>query len=190
MITGAETILAGILALTSAAGHPIDLRFANAIAEDTASAVDAAHELPLAGAAGPEATGLMLAGLAYNESLFRPEVDDCRVRGALGEITIWQLIPGPNWAGHSMAEICGNRKLGATLALGVLVRARRQTRTVTGLFRAYTSGKAWVDSEQARERDRTYGTVCKTASIRITGVIAAWVPKVPPAWLASYVGDS
>lgn len=190
MSAGAEIVLAGILALTSSAGHPIDLKFANAIAEDTAAAVEVAQELPLAGAAGREATGLMLTGLAYNESLFRADVDDCTTRGKLGEITIWQLIPGPNWAGHSMTEICHDRKLGASLALGVLVRARRQTRTVTGLFRAYTSGKAWVDSEQARERDRTFGTVCKTASIRMTGVMADWVPKVPPAWLASYVGDS
>lgn len=188
MSAGAPLLLAGIMGLTTAhPAHPIEPQLAEALAEDTAATVESALDLPLSGEAARAATGLMLIGLAFDESAFRTEVDDCRVRGKLGEITAWQLIPGPNWGKHSDREICANRRLAASLALAVLVRARKQTRTVTGLFRAYTSGKPWVDSTQARDRDRTFGSVCKSAHVQMRGVIADWSM---PAWLASYADDS
>lgn len=161
------TALALVAIGTLTQAHPLPMPEASEYAVAMANAVGNA---PLA-TLDPERTVLLLTALGYEESGFQRTVNRCRregserlnVRGRAGEVGTWQLIPGPNWEGHTARKICNDTALQAQLALDVLHRAElsRQRPSGEGPFitffvRAYTSGPALLDTPSARERIATY----------------------------------
>jgi hypothetical protein len=88
------------------------------------SAVVATHEKEVfAGEGGDVALAMMLVALAKHESEFLASVDSCVRRGDDGRsITLFQILRGPNWGGHTADEICGDRKLAVKLAIRLLAR--------------------------------------------------------------------
>jgi hypothetical protein len=105
-----------------------ELRY-DSIADDIAAVVSDPEETPLFdGEAGREATGLLLASIAWHESAFRRDVDVCKGTRSKGDhgrsIGLLQLMSGPNYEGHKAKEICADRKLAIRLGLHVLQRAK------------------------------------------------------------------
>lgn len=99
------------------------------IAADIGDVVSDEDEPPLFdGPAGREATGLLLASIAWHESGFRKDVDTCKGPMSMGDsgrsVGLLQIIEGPNREGHTTKEICADRKLQLRLGLHVLRRAK------------------------------------------------------------------
>jgi transglycosylase-like protein with SLT domain len=92
------------------------------IAQDIVMAVEnPLGDLPFDGPAAKEASAVLLAAIARNESGYDPRVRNCTRRGDHGRsISVFQLIQGPSRGGYSELEICTNPQLAAKLALEVL----------------------------------------------------------------------
>jgi len=146
-------VLAAVLGVAEgpAVKEPERLR---SIGEDISAAV-AVHERPVFGGEGGRlATALMLVAIAKHESEFHADVDDCSRRGDIGRsITIFQLLRGPNWAGHEARKICDDRKLAAKLALDLLSRPLQNPRRLTPqmLVNAYATGSPGTSNQAARD---------------------------------------
>lgn len=126
----------------------------NAIAEDMVRVVEAEasdKRLDLTDSVA------MLAAVAIHESGLRESVENCRNAGDGGKsIGLGQVMRGPNWEGHTRAEICGSRKLQLQLALHTIGRCNVKGRSKEAIFRCYTSGSAGVDSAAARSEYKLY----------------------------------
>jgi hypothetical protein len=141
-----------------------ETRYAS-IADDIAAVVSDPDEEPLFdGDAGREATGLMLAAIAWHESAFRRDVDICKGAHSRGDhgrsIGLLQLMSGPNYEGHSAKDICADRKLAIRLGLHVLRRAKS---TCAGSPRrwlqSYAAGGCGIRSNVSRDVCRAYERV-------------------------------
>ena len=145
-----ETVMIALSLLPAARTHQVDP------SREIVAAVESTNDLPL----DPEASAVLLLTMAWHESGLRADVATCRIKGAAGELGLWQIMPGgPNLGIYTPAEVCADLALQARLALGVLTRARRQGATIGDLCRAYTSGDARRASWQARDREATFRRV-------------------------------
>ena len=146
-------VLAAILSVAKgpAAREPDRLK---AIAQDIAGAVQEHDKKVFRGDGGDLATSLMLVAIAKHESEFHAKVDDCSRRGDLGRsITLFQLLRGPNWGGHSDRAICDDRKLAVRLAIDLLARPmlRGLRATPQMIANAYATGSPGLATPASRE---------------------------------------
>ena len=117
-----SVVLAAMLTVAKgpAPTRPLD---STSIAQDISEAASARQGEMFKGGGADVALGMMLVAIAHHESGFLASVDTCTRRGDTGRsITLFQILRGPNWEGHSAQEICADRKLAVRLALNVLVR--------------------------------------------------------------------
>ncbi|MEP7126336.1 MAG: hypothetical protein ABJE95_35720, partial [Byssovorax sp.] len=120
------------------------------------------------------ALGMMLVAIAHHESGFLPSVDTCTRRGDTGRsISMFQILHGPNWEGHSAEEICANRKLAVRLALNVLVRPLAQRGkggkphlTPQQVLNAYVSGSAGHATAAARDMCVVWERLARGAGLK------------------------
>lgn len=129
----------------------------DSIAADIAAVLSDENEVPLfEGPAAREATGLLLATIAWHESGYRKDVDTCKgalSRGDHGRsVGLLQVMRGPNYEGHTAKEICSDRRLAIRLGLHVLRRAKETCPGVgpKGWVQSYTSGYCGVRSSSAK----------------------------------------
>lgn len=167
-----EIILAAIVSLP----QPQDPANLPRLAEDIALAAQLHDGAPFVGPARVEALSMALVAIAYHESSFRHPVATCRITGDRlpwqkahdgRSITLWQLMRGPSWDGHSRDELCWNQSLAAYVAAKVLRRYARPWNW-GGLFRGYASGSAGRDSWQARARCKTWERVSRKAGLVVS----------------------
>ena len=136
--------------------HDAELRY-DAIADDISTILsDETEPLLFTGPAGREATGLLLATIAWHESGFRKDVDTCTgalSRGDNGRsVGLLQVMRGPNYEGHTAKEICGDRRLAIRLGLHVLNRAKEtcQRMSPRGWVQSFVAGYCGWDTFSAR----------------------------------------
>jgi hypothetical protein len=130
--------------------------FAASIADAVVSRDEISHwldgsaaPLPLRGEAAAEGTVLLLVAIAGHESGFRAEVADCRIVGARGDVTAFQLLGVFARGGYSKAELCASPKLASGQALWVLARYGQRCRTPICIFRGYAAGNPAIRSAAA-----------------------------------------
>lgn len=105
-------------------------------------------------------SALALVAVAYHESGLRRDVQHCKVNGDAGRsITLWQLMRGRSWEGHTRERLCADNLAATRAALHTLMRAR--TADLAGRLRGYTSGSAAVDNRAAREMLAIYWTLAR-----------------------------
>ena len=130
------------------------------IAEDiTAVAMDEAEPPLFTGPAAREATAALLSTIAWHESGFRKDVDNCRGTYSKGDagrsISLLQVMSGPNYEGHSATEICEDRRLAIRLGLHVLRRAKNGCMGGLGgpriWLQSYGAGYCTVRSNVSRD---------------------------------------
>ncbi len=129
----------------------------DSIADDIAAILsDDSEPLLFTGPAGREATGLLLATIAWHESGFRKDVDTCTgalSRGDNGRsVGLLQVMRGPNYEGHTAKEICSDRQLAIRLGLHVLHRAKNACNRMSprGWVQSYTAGYCSWNTASAR----------------------------------------
>lgn len=148
-----------------------------AIAADVALAVELGA-VPFLGPAAREAAVVALVAIGFGESLWRPEVGDCRVTGDRGRsVGFWQVMRGPNWAGASREDICSNQALAAFLGLRAFAMHARPTRSHLGTFYGYASGSASKPSDAGRRHCFRWQTLATRA-----GLVASCFDKAPITW--------
>jgi len=160
-------VLAAILSLAKgpAAREPERMK---SIADDIVHAVQAHDKKVFQGDAGELATSLMLVAIAKHESEFLAKVDDCSRKGDLGRsITIFQLLRGPNWAGHEGREICDDRKLAAKLAIDLLARPllRGARATPQMIANAYATGSPGMGNTASRDICKLWEGLARDAGL-------------------------
>jgi hypothetical protein len=128
------------------------------IADDvTAVAMDESEAPLFSGPAGREATGLLLAAVAWHESGYRRDVDQCEGHLARGDhghsVGLLQIFSGPNYEGHTAKEICEDRRLAIRLGLHVLRRAKDACSRggPSAWLRGYASGSCTAGYASARQ---------------------------------------
>lgn len=147
-------VLAAILSLapTVEPAHAVEL--SRAIAGAVEHQAELAAWLPGAAAPlpdTPERTALALVEIAHHESGFRREVSDCRVVGARGDITAFQLLGWWARGGHTRGELCASPRLAARAALVVLATHARRCGSMAAAFRGYASGDCGRRTRAGRE---------------------------------------
>jgi hypothetical protein len=134
----------------------------SAIAGDITAAVEARAAEVFPGAGGRAALAMMLVAIAKHESDLDPAIDTCAKRGDGGRsITMFQILRGPNWAGHTAEALCKDRRLAARVAISVLARPieiaqrrgsiDRRLLTPQALVNAYATGSAGTATKASRE---------------------------------------
>jgi hypothetical protein len=155
------------------------------IAKDIVSAVDAAPELPFGGPAAKEASDVALLAIAYHESGLRLEVQDCsycdknKERGACDHgrsLTMYQVMRGRAWGGHTREELCTDNQLASRLALGVLTRASRGG--PQAMFQAY-AGCSARNCKAGRELQDQFRALATRAKLAPRGGPRNYVLMVP-----------
>lgn len=122
------------------------------IAHDIVDAVDHATRLPFDGPAAKEASAIALLAVAHHESGLRANIQDCSLCDAAltdgsgwcdggRSISMYQLMVGRAWAGHTREEICTDNRLATKLALRWLTHFSRNATPAT-MFRTYAGCKA------------------------------------------------
>ena len=148
--------------------HPgADFTRYRSIAEDVvAVAYDASEPPVFKGPHGRAKTALELAAIAALESQLRADVDDGRVRGELGEVSIFQVLlpsqtarvrltPGGGYAyasargdGWNYDDLITDRRKAAHVALAKV----RESWKACGNLSLYTSGACSDDEPKAKHR--------------------------------------
>jgi hypothetical protein len=164
----ASILMAAVLSVAKgkAAEEPERMK---AIASDIAFAVEKLDRPVFPGEGGKIGLGLMLVAIAKHESEFEGRVDDCSRRGDFGRsITIFQLLRGPNWQGHRAEAICSDRRLAATLALGLLTRPLDRFRQPTPqmLANAYATGSPGTETRAAHDICKLWEKLTAGAGLR------------------------
>lgn len=139
------------------------------IAHDLSEAAAARRAEMFKGAAADVALGMMLVAIAHHESGFLPSVDTCTRRGDTGRsISMFQILHGPNWEGHSAEEICANRKLAVRLALNVLVRPLKGKPRFTPqqVLNAYVSGSPGYTTAAAKDMCVVWERLARGAGLK------------------------
>lgn len=152
-------IVAAILSLA-----PIGEDRARAIAEPIAAAVGDEGFATI----GAEQTALLMVAVAWHESSFARDVEQCRRAGDQGRAwTIWQLRHA-YWGGPTPATICADPHAAARRAYGGLRRAFvARAFTVHGALAGYL-GRRESDPEVSR-RARTFERLVREAIERRAG---------------------
>jgi hypothetical protein len=166
-----------LAAVLSVARGPVaaDRARLQVIAQDIAAVAESSGAGVFPGEGGRAALALMLVAIAKHESDFHPAIDTCQKRGDGGRsISMFQLLRGPNWAGHSADEICGDRRLAASIAAGVLARPievaqaksfDRRLLTPQGLVNAYATGSPGFATDASREICAIWERLARTAGL-------------------------
>lgn len=130
------------------------------IANDIAAVVESRQNQVFTGDGGGVALAMMLVAIAKHESEFHAAVDSCARRGDGGRsITLFQILRGPNWAGHKAEEICADRRLAVQLTVDLLARpivlaaqpgAPRRAFTPQMIVNAYATGSSGMQTEASK----------------------------------------
>jgi len=141
----------------------------SSIARDI-SAVVAAHETEVFGGEGGDvALSMMLVALAKHESEFLASVDSCARRGDAGRsITLFQILRGPNWGGHTAEQICGDRRLAVKLAIRLLARplTSRAQLTPQMIVNAYATGSPGKENTASKDICTQWERLSQSAGLK------------------------
>lgn len=130
-----------------------------------ALAADIAYASELAESPLPSALhrAMALVAIARTESdRYRASVLSCVVRGRLGEVTAFQLMPG-HWLRVPVRDLCPTNAMAAWTALRILDRPCGR-RSVAAMFRGYAAGPCNVQSDVAKIQLATYQALLKRYS--------------------------
>jgi len=154
------------------------------IAQDISEAASARQAEIFKGGGADVALGMMLVAIAHHESGFLSSVDTCTRRGDTGRsISLFQILRGPNWEGHSAEEICGNRKLAIRLALNVLVRplqsSSRAHLSPQHLLNAYVTGSPGHTTASAKDMCVVWERLARGAGLKnaVCGAVRSYAVK-------------
>ncbi len=152
------------------------------IAQDISEAASARQAEIFKGGGADVALGMMLVAIAHHESGFLASVDTCARRGDLGRsISLFQLLRGPNWEGHSAEAICGNRKLAVRLALNVLVRPLKSKTHLSPqqLLNAYVTGSPGHTTASAKDMCSAWERLARGAGLQnaVCGAVRSYAVK-------------
>jgi hypothetical protein len=152
------------------------------IAQDISEAASARQAEIFHGGGADVALGMMLVAIAHHESGFLASVDTCTRRGDTGRsISLFQILRGPNWEGHSAEEICGNRKLAIRLALNVLVRPLNEKAHLSPqqLLNAYVTGSPGHMVTSAKDMCVVWERLARGAGLKnaVCGAIRSYAVK-------------
>jgi hypothetical protein len=154
LMTDLSTIVLSAVLSTVKGPASNDTARLTSIARDITTVVAAREAEVFAGDGGDVALAMMLVALAKHESEFLASVDSCARRGDAGRsITLFQILRGPNWAGHTADEICGNRKLAVKLTIRLLARplASRAKLTPQMIVNAYATGSPGRENTASKD---------------------------------------
>ena len=160
-----------LAAMLTVAKGPItnDVPRLTSIAQDISEASSARQGEMFKGGGADVALGMMLVAIAHHESGFLLSVDTCTRRGDTGRsITLFQILHGPNWQGHTAQEICANRKLAVRLALDVLVRPLEDKPRLSPqqVLNAYVSGSAGHGTAAAKDMCVVWERLARGAGLK------------------------
>lgn len=139
------------------------------IAHDISEAASARQGEMFKGGGADVALGVMLVAIAHHESGFLVSVDTCTRRGDTGRsITLFQILRGRNWEGHSAEEICANRKLAVRLALNVLARPLKAKARLSPqqILNAYVSGSPGYATAAAKDMCVVWERLARGAGLK------------------------
>ncbi len=168
-------VFAALMSLVRPSVHwaPVPEPQALIIADDIALAAQMLDGAPFTGDHRVEKLALALAAIVVHESNLAEKVASCRYAGdplpgrKPGDgrsITVFQLMRGASWRGHTRAAICSSGPLAAYLAARVL-SAHRRAPTPLGLFRGYASGDVTRNSAASERQCRMWVKVLKQAGV-------------------------
>src|SRR6185503_6148180 len=82
-------------------------------------------------------------------------------------ITLFQILRGPNWAGHTDSEICGDRKLAVKLTVRLLARplASGAKLTPQGIVNAYATGSPGKQNTASKDICAMWERLSKLAGL-------------------------
>ena len=152
------------------------------IAQDISEASSARQAEIFQGGGADVALGMMLVAIAHHESGFLASVDTCTRRGDTGRsISLFQILRGPNWEGHTAEEICGDRKLAIRLALNVLVRPLKGKARLSPqqLLNAYVTGSPGHTVGSAKDMCAVWERLARGAGLEraVCGAARSYVVK-------------
>jgi hypothetical protein len=139
------------------------------IAQDISEAATARQAEFFKGGGADVALGMMIVAIAHHESGFLASVDTCTRRGDTGRsISLFQILRGPNWEGHTAEEICKDRKLALRLALNVLVRPLKGQASVSPqqLLNAYVTGSPGRTADSAKDMCAVWEKLARGAGLK------------------------
>lgn len=139
------------------------------IAQDISDAATARQGEMFKGGGADVALGMMLVAIAHHESGFLASVDTCTRRGDTGRsISLFQILRGPNWEGHSAEEICRDRKLALRLALNVLVRPIKPNTHLSPqqILNAYVTGSPGRTTGSAKDMCAVWERLARGAGLK------------------------
>jgi len=163
-----SVVLAAMLTVVKGGAANDGPRLAS-IANDISEAASARQGELFQGTGADVALGMMLVAIAHHESGFLAAVDTCTRRGDAGRsISLFQILRGPNWEGHSAAEICGDRKLAVKLAVNVLVRPLKFTPRLSPqqVLNAYVTGSPGHTVGSAKDMCVAWERLARGAGIK------------------------
>jgi hypothetical protein len=164
-----------LAAMLTVAKGPVtnDTTRLTSIAQDISEGATARHPEIFKGGSADVALGMMMVAIAHHESGFLASVDTCTRRGDTGRsISLFQILHGPNWEGHSAQEICANRKLAVRLALNVLVRPLSQKSNGKArmspqqILNAYVSGSPGFATAAAKDMCVVWERLARGAGLK------------------------
>ena len=154
------------------------------IAQDISEAAAARQGEVFKGTGADVALGMMIVAIAHHESGFLSSVDTCTRRGDTGRsISLFQILRGPNWEGHSAEEICRDRKLALRLALNVLFRPLRSNMNARispqQLLNAYVTGSTGRTTGSAKDMCAVWERLARGAGLQnaVCGAIRSYAVK-------------
>jgi hypothetical protein len=166
-----------LAAVLSVAKGPVaaDRARLSAIARDITAAVELDGGALFPGEGGSVALAMMLVAIAKHESDLDPAIDTCKKKGDGGRsISMFQILRGPNWAGHTADDICADRRLAARIAISVLARPiavaasksfDRRLLTPQVLVNAYATGSPGMETAASREICTLWERLARAAGI-------------------------
>jgi hypothetical protein len=173
-----------LAAMLTVAKGPVtnDVPRLTSIAQDISEASIARQGEIFKGGGADVALGMMLVAIAHHESGFLASVDTCTRRGDTGRsISLFQILHGPNWEGHSAQEICGNRKLAVRLALNVLARPLRDKARLSPqqILNAYVSGSPGHGTAAAKDMCVVWERLARGAGLKnaVCGAVRSYEVK-------------
>jgi hypothetical protein len=183
MSTLSSIVLSGVLSVVKGPASTDAARLTS-IANDISAVVSAREAEVFAGEGGDVALALMLVALAKHESEFLESVDSCTRRGDVGRsITLFQILRGPNWAGHTASEICGDRKLAVKLTVRLLARplASGAKLTPQGIVNAYATGSPGTQNAASKDICVIWEQLSRRAGLQgaSCGALRSYAAPVP-----------
>jgi hypothetical protein len=179
-----SVVLAAILTVAKG-GAANDGPRLTSIANDISEAASARQGEIFQGASADVALGMMLVAIAHHESSFLASVDTCARRGDMGRsISLFQILRGPNWEGHSATEICQDRKLAVKLAINVLVRPLKNTPRLAPqqILNAYVTGSPGHTVGSAKDMCAAWERLARGAGLKnaVCGAVRSYAVSGSP----------